>query len=117
MPMSPEGLNVAANAWAAATDNARLHTGDPGANGTNNVATSGLEAVTWGAASAGDVSLTGTPIDFTGGAASGPCTHVSFWDGVPGSGGVHMGSYALTGDQTFNAAGEYSLDSGTIDFD
>jgi hypothetical protein len=116
MPLSTDGLNVAANAWAAATDNARLHTGDPGAAGTNNVATSGPEAVAWGAAANGDVALTGTPIVFSGGAASGPATHISFWDGVPGV-GVHMGSFPLTGDQTFNAAGEYEVDSGTIDFD
>lgn len=116
MPLSTDGLNVAANAWAAATDNARLHSGDPGAAGTNNVAASGPEAVAWGAASNGDVSLTGTPIVFTGGTPSGDCTHISFWDGVPGV-GVHMGNFPLTGDQTFNAAGEYEVDSGTIDFD
>lgn len=117
MPLSSDGLNVAANALAAVIDNARLHTGDPGVAGTANVATSGVEAVAFGAASAGDIALTGTPIQFTGGAASGPATHISFWDGVPGAGGVFMGAYALTGDQTFNAAGEYEVDSGTIDFD
>jgi hypothetical protein len=102
MPLSTDGLNVAADAWATATNNARLHTGDPGAAGTNNVAASGPEAVNFGAATAGDVSLTGTPI--------------LFWTGTPGS-STHMGSFALTGDQTFNAAGEYEVDAGTIDFD
>jgi hypothetical protein len=116
MPLSTDGLNVAADAWGAAVNNARLHTGDPGAAGTNNVAASGPEAVNFGAAVAGDVSLTGTPILFEGGAASGACTHISFWTGTPGS-STHMGSFALTGDQTFNAAGEYEVDSGTIDFD
>lgn len=115
MPLSPEGLNIAADAWAAAAINSRLHTADPGAAGTNNVAASGPEAVAWDAAVAGDIDLA-APVVFTGGAASGPATHISFWSGTPGS-STHLGSFALTGDQTFNAAGEYTVDSGTIDFD
>lgn len=116
MALSTAALNIAANALGAAVDNARLHTAAPGGSGTSNAATSGIETVAWGAASNGDITLS-APVDFTGGAASGPCTYVSFWDGVPGSGGVFMGDFALTGDQTFNAAGEYTLDTAVIDFD
>lgn len=117
MALSTAALNIAADALGAAIDRARLHTGSPGGSGTSNVATSNVATISWGAASNGDITLAGTPIAFTGGAAGGPCTHVSFWDGVPGSGGVFMGDFALTGDQTFNAAGEYDLDTAVIDFD
>jgi hypothetical protein len=117
MSLSAAGLNVAANALAAVIDNAQLHSADPGAAGTTSPTTAAVMAVTFGSASNGDISLTGGPYHFTGGAANGAATWVSLWDGVPGSGGVFMGAYALTGDQTFNAAGEYDLDSGVIDFD
>lgn len=118
MPAGPSAaaLNIAANAVGAAIDNARIHTGDPGAAGTSNVATSNVGAITWGTAANGDITLSGQE-DFTGGAASGPATWISLWDGVPGSGGVHMWNLQLTGDQTFNAAGEYTLDTAVLDFD
>jgi hypothetical protein len=44
---------------------------------------------------------------FTGGAASGAATHAGFWSAS--SAGTFYGWYALTGDQTFNAAGEYTV--------
>lgn len=119
MPAGPSAaaLNIAANAIAAAIDNSRIHTGDPGAAGTSNVATSGVETIAFGSASNGDI-VTGADVDFTGGAAGGPAAWVSLWDGVPGSGGVHMWNLQLTGDQTFNSAGEYTIDAGSVlDFD
>jgi hypothetical protein len=52
--------------------------------------------------------LTG-PIDFEGGAASGAATHLGFWSAP--TGGVFYGFVPLTGDQSFNAAGEYTVNS------
>ena len=113
---SAAALNAAANAVAALIDTARLHTGDPGASGTSNTTTAGVQTIAWGSASNGDITMTGTE-NFTGGAASGACTWISLWDGDPGSGGVWFWNLQLTGDQTFNAAGEYTLDSLVLDFD
>ncbi len=117
MGLSNAALNIAAGALTAAIDNVRLHTGDPGAAGTSNVATSAVRPVTWGAASGSGDAANSADINFTGGTASGPATHVSLWDGTPGSGGVFMGSKALSGDQTFNAAGEYTIAAGQLSLD
>lgn len=85
---------------------AQAHTGDPGSAGTSNVSTAGRQAVTWTVDADGDLSLTAT-VSFTGGAASGPCTWLSFWSAA--SNGTWRGNYQLTGDTAFNAAGEVDL--------
>lgn len=112
MALSNGAMIVAANALRAGITHLHLHTGDPGAGGTANQSSAAIEAVTWAAATAnGDFNISAT-INFTGGAASGVCTYVTGWSAVGGPGTAnHMGTWALTGDQTFNAAGEYSLTS------
>lgn len=109
MALNDTILNVGANAMATSMAFLALHTADPGAGGTS-PATSARVASGWGAASAGDITTTNKA--FTGGAASGPCTHVGFWSLA--TGGVFYGSVALTGDQTFNSAGEYTITSLTV---
>lgn len=51
---------------------------------------------------------------FTGGAANGAVQYVGLWD----TGSAHfLGAYQITsGDLTFNAAGDYTLDNITITF-
>lgn len=106
MALNDTALNVMANALAAVATHAQLHTAAPNAAGTTNLTTAARQPIAWDAASSGDISLTGTET-FTGGAASGACTHVSLWSAS--TGGTCYGSLTLTGDQTFNAAGEYIL--------
>lgn len=174
-------LNVGADAMAAKATHLALHTADPGVGGGNESSAARV-AAGWPEATGGDVSVTNKA--FTGGAASGACTHVGFWGeaamvaiasaapatdeittsvahgfalddavvfrgavpaglsttalyyvvSVPtattftvsttrngaavditatgtGSVGRFYGSYALTGDQAFNAAGEYTVNS------
>lgn len=98
-------LNAMADHLATLLDFMSLHTADPGAGGANET-TAGRQGVAWDAAANGDISLTGTE-NFTGGAASGACTHVGFWSAS--SGGTFYGGFPITGDQTFNAAGEYTV--------
>jgi hypothetical protein len=89
-----------------------LHTAQPASltSGTNE-STAARQAAGWGAvASGGDFSTTNKA--FTGGASGGACTHVGFWSAV--TGGTFYGYQALTGDQTFNAAGEYTITSLTV---
>lgn len=113
MALSNAAMTVAANALRSAMTHAQLHTGDPGAAGTSNVTSAARQAVTWSAATGnGDFDLAG-PVAFTGGAASGACTHVSLWSAS--SAGTFYGSFPLTGDQAFNAAGEYTLTDVTFD--
>jgi len=104
-------LNIGATAMQAVATHAQLHTAEPNAAGTTNVATSARQAITWITAANGDMVVTADAA-FTGGAASGPATHVSLWSAS--SAGTHYGYFALTGDQTFNAAGEYTLTGITV---
>ena len=60
---------------------------------------------------AGVITATGVPYSFTGAPSAG-ASHALFFSAA--SGGTFYGYDALTGDQTFNAAGEYDLDSLTI---
>lgn len=107
MPLSDSSLNFMADQWAGSVTEMSLHTADPGTTGTNE-SSAGRQVPAFSAATgSGDLSVSGAE-NFTGGAASGPCTHVGFWRGATWAGG-----FALTGDQTFNAAGEYSV----TDFD
>lgn len=59
----------------------------------------------------GVITATGVPYDFTGTPLDG-ATHVLFFSAS--SGGTFYGFKALTGDQAFNAAGEYSIDALTF---
>jgi hypothetical protein len=110
MPINASSLQVGGAAIAADIDHMTLHTALPDATGSN-LTTAGVQAIT-PSSTAGVVSVGST--SFTGGAASGPCTYAGFWHGVPGSGGVWRGHMPLTGDQAFNAAGQYVVDSMTL---
>jgi hypothetical protein len=109
VPLNDTILNVGANAMAASMTHLALHTANPEPSGAN-AATSARVAAGWGAAATGD--LTTTNKSFTGGAANGPCTHVGFWSAA--TGGTFYGSVALTGDQTFNSVGEYTITTLTV---
>lgn len=106
MPLTDSSLNYMADQWAASVTEVSLHTADPGTTGANE-STAGRQVPAFSAAANGDLTVSGTE-SFTGGAANGACTYVGFWRGATFAGG-----FALTGDQTFNAAGEYTL----TDFD
>lgn len=55
--------------------------------------------------------ITWTSVNFTGGAANGPVVRVGYWSAV--TGGTYLGGSLLSGDSTFNAAGEYTLTTVT----
>lgn len=108
MPLSTAGLNQAAN--AILVDRIRLHSGDPGAAGTSNTLGAGLTVATFSAASNGVRSLS-APVTITGLGANQSVTHISFWQNT---GSVFLGSQARTsGDTAANAAGEYTVTTGT----
>lgn len=67
--------------------------------------------LTLGAPSSDVITVSNTPLEFEGTAAAG-ATHVLFFSAS--TSGTFYGSQALTGDQAFNAAGEYSITSLTI---
>jgi hypothetical protein len=112
MPLANAVLDLGAGAIRTAITHLSLSTASPEPTGTNQ-ATSGRVAATWGAVTAGtgDFALSGTAA-FTGGAANGPVHSVCFWSAS--SGGTYYGSQALTGDPTFNSAGEYTVTAITV---
>lgn len=104
-------LNIGATAMQDAATHAGVFTAEPNATGTTNVAASARQPITWITAANGDMVVTADAA-FTGGAASGACTHVGLWSAL--TAGTFYGYFALTGDQTFNAAGEYTLTGITV---
>lgn len=108
-------LNVYRNtaASAVATPFVQLHTGDPGAAGTSNVATTNTRnAITWAAASAGSMSLSSLS-DFTG-AASETITHVSLW--TASTAGTFLQSFALSASQPIVTSSVLHFASFTVSF-
>lgn len=90
-------------------DRVSLHNGDPGTTGANMIAGGGRQAAVFNAAANGE-RLLNADVPFTGLGASAPVTHFGVW---LNAGTVFKCGAALTGDQTANAAGEYTL-RGTV---
>lgn len=114
MPLNSTALNLMADALRATATHISLHSADPGTTGAN--ATSAARvAASWPAASgSGDLSITSK--NFTGGASNGAVRYVGLWSAA--TAGTFYGAFAIpdngTNDLTFNAAGEYTLTSFTI---
>lgn len=108
MALNNAALVVAADALQAVLLAMQLHSGDPGAAGTANVTSAARQAIGWGAPSGpGSFGLSASVV-FSGVAANGAAQYVSLWDQVA-AGGTWYGNFALSGDQTANAAGQYSV--------
>lgn len=108
MPFSTATKNAMLD--AITFDRIRLHSGAPGAAGTDNALGAGLSAATFSAASGGSRALA-SGVAVTGLSASQSVTHFSVWTN---SGTVFRGSGAITsGDVAANSAGEYTLATGT----
>ena len=110
MALNDTILNIGNAAMQSAMTHMAIHTAQPNASGSNESAAA-RQAITWVTAANGDLVAT-VDLAFTGGAASGAATHVGFWSAS--SAGTFYGWLPLTGDQTFNAAGEYTVTGVTI---
>lgn len=111
MPLNDAALNVGAGAIRTAITHLSLHSSTPNSSGSNET-TAARVAAGWGAvAGSGDFSATNKA--FTGVASSGAVTHVGFWSAS--TSGTFYGYQALTGDQTANSAGEYTVSTVSID--
>lgn len=110
MPINDTLLNIGNAAMQTAATHMSLHTATPNTSGSNE-STAARQAITWVTAANGDMVAT-VDLAFTGGTASGACTHCGFWSAS--SAGTFYGYLPLTGDQTFNAAGEYTVTGVTI---
>jgi hypothetical protein len=105
MAFNDTALNVGGDAIAAAYPYLSLHT-TGAVTSSANESTAARVAASWSAAATGgDISVANKA--FTGGAASGPVVRVGYWSAV--TAGTYGGGSLLTGDQTFNAAGAYTV--------
>lgn len=105
MALNDTILNIGAAAMQAAMTHMSIHTTTPNAAGSNE-STAARKAITWVTAANGDMVAT-VDLAFTGGASGGPAQFAGFWSAL--TTGTFYGYYPLTGDQTFNAAGEYTV--------
>jgi hypothetical protein len=108
--LNETALNVEADALAAAAPYISLHSAAADAAGSNESAAPRVAAA-WPAAVNGDLPIAGK--SFAGGDPSGPVVEVGLWS-QQAPGGTFYGSFALTGDATFNAAGEYTVNQLVI---
>jgi hypothetical protein len=104
MSLVAAGLNSAANGFTAAYPYISLHT-TGAVSSSANESSAARVAASWGGASGGVVTFTNKA--FTGGASSGAAIRVGYWSAS--TAGTYGGGSLLTGDQTFNAAGEYTI--------
>ena len=107
--LNDPALILAATAVRNATTHVQLHSGAPGAAGTSNVTTAARQPAAGTVDADGDISW--GPLNFTGVAANGAATYVTYWSAL--TGGTCYGQAQLTGDLTANAAGEYTVTSIT----
>lgn len=90
----------------------KLHTGDPGENGTSNVAgETTRKAASFGAASGG-VCTSDADVNWTSVSTAETISHVSFWDAS--TNGNCLGSGALTASKTVAVGDTLSIPSGSL---
>ncbi len=105
MALNDTLLNIGNAAMQAAATHASIH------SAADTESAAARQPITWVTAANGDMVITADLV-FTGGAASGAATRVGFYSAL--TAGTYYGEQALTGDQTFNAAGEYTVTGVTV---
>lgn len=107
MGLNSAGLDVILNDGNEATVYAAIGSGPTSGDQTS----SARQLLTLGAPSGGAIAVTNVPLAFTGTPAAG-ATHVLFFTAA--AAGTFLGFKALTGDQAFNAAGNYEITALTL---
>lgn len=107
--LNAPSLVIGGTAMRNAITHLQLHSANPGAAGTTSPTTAARQPSTGVVDAAGKI--TWSNIAFTGNAANGPVTHVTYWSAI--TGGTWYGTTALTGDTVANAAGDYTITSVT----
>lgn len=109
MGLSTASKNLMLDALGAVAVYASLHTADPGATGTSEVAGGSpayaRKAITWNAASSSDLDNNANPtFDVP---ASTTITHFGLWSAV--TAGTFYGGGALSATEIFTGQGQYTL--------
>jgi len=107
MAINAAGLTSASAGFATAYPYLSLHT-TGAVSSSASESTAPRVAASW-VNTNGVLSITAK--SFTGGAASGPVVRVGYWSAA--TAGTYGGGSLLTGDQAFNAAGQYTVNTLT----
>jgi hypothetical protein len=111
MGLSTAAKNALADDFAALAGYVSAHSADPGDTGASELAggTYARKAATWTASSGGVVNFTGTlpTLDIPAGST---VAFLGLWSAV--TAGTWLGSVDVT-DETYGAAGQYSVTSGS----
>jgi hypothetical protein len=92
----------------------KLHTGDPGEDGTGNAAgETTRKAITFGAASGGVITSSAL-VEWTNVSTTETLSHVSLWDHL--TAGNCLGSGALTASKSETAGDTFQLPSGQVTY-
>jgi hypothetical protein len=110
MPLNKTGLTLLATTLQGVLLFGQLHSGPAGADGTGNVALPGRLPARWDTPDSNFGLI--SAMNFTGGVPGSSVYSVTFWDAET-DGGL-WSEEPLTGDVTFNAAGEFQVTA--IDF-
>jgi hypothetical protein len=110
MPLDDPALQTAGNAIDGVLTHMRLHSADPGTTETSALG-SGRVACAFTSDADGDLTLDAT-VNFTGLGANATVAFVTLWNAS--TAGIRQGKFAVTGDTTANAAGEYSITALTL---
>lgn len=101
--------------FAVTTAYVKLHTGDPGEDGTNNAATETTrKSCAWNAASSGSMSTSAT-LEWTNVAATETYTHWSLWDNSTAGNCLWTGS--LSASAAVTAGDTFQITSLTLTLD
>jgi len=106
MALNNASLNTGGSAIAAGYPYLSLHTTGAVTSSTSE-STAARVAASWTVSAGGN--LTASNVAFTGGTANGAVVRVGYWSAA--TGGTYGGGALLTGDQTFNSAGQYTVTS------
>jgi hypothetical protein len=106
---------LAGTSFSVANTYVKLHTGDPGENGTSNAAAETTrEEVTWGSASGGSISSAAT-VEWTNVSTTEVYTHWSLWDNSTAGNCLWTG--ALGASASMTAGDTFQLTSLTLTLD
>lgn len=92
----------------------QIHTGDPGAAGTSNVAVGSTtrSAVNHNSPSSGSMTITGTNPSYTNGGTSETITHVSAWTAT--TAGTFLYSGALSASKAWSSGDTLTITTSTV---
>jgi hypothetical protein len=106
--------NVSPAAIQLANRYLKLHTGDPGEDGTANAATETTRKSVTSAASANGVFTSTNDLTWTNVAASETYSHASVWDAAGPAGGNCLWTGALTASKAVNAGDTFTISAGSL---